>query len=274
MNVSARISQFLVALLMIQVASTADACGPDSNCMIGYRHYRIAMPEGHDGSTPVGAIVFAHGFRGSAHGAMRNMSMRRMVSDMGLAFIAVKSAGPGWDIPGTPSNMVSTGEAEFAYFEAVVRDVTERFAIDANRMMMTGFSAGGMLAWNLACFRPNLFAGFAPISGTFWLGPPDQCAHDVTSIIHIHGTEDRTVPLQGRRIRQTKQGDVAKVLEMYQRHGGFQEPEIVDVSDMTCARRSNSSGDLLEFCTFPGGHSFRPSFVEYAWSRLTEAGKL
>ena len=33
---------------------------------------RIAMPDGHDGVTPVPALIWAHGYRGSAAGVMRN----------------------------------------------------------------------------------------------------------------------------------------------------------------------------------------------------------
>ena len=81
---------WMVALLgAMTLAPAAVACGPDTDCQIGARHYRIAMPEGHDGVTQVGAIVFAHGYRGSARGVMRNMNMRKMVSEMGLALIAV-----------------------------------------------------------------------------------------------------------------------------------------------------------------------------------------
>lgn len=254
-------------------APAALACGPETDCQIGARHYRIAMPEGHDGAAPVGAIVFAHGYRGSARGAMRNMNMRRMVSDMGLAFIAVKSAGDDWDIPGVPSDMASTGAEEMAYFEAVVADATRRFAIDPQRIMLSGFSAGGMVTWEVACKRPDLFAGFAPIAGTFWQGPPDGCAAPA-SIIHIHGTEDRTVPLAGRPIAQTRQGDVMEVLSMYRAMGGFEGAETAVVDDLSCARQRNAAGDALEFCTFPGGHSFRRGFLSYAWDRLAAAGKV
>lgn len=264
----------LLTGLFLCVAGPALACGPDTDCMLGDRHYRVALPDGYDAAQPVGAIVFAHGFRGSARGAMRNMNMRRMVSDMGLAFVAVKSAGDDWDIPGTPSNMDSTGAAEMAYFDAVVADVTARFAIDPDRIMMAGFSAGGMVTWELACNRPDLFAGFAPVAGTFWQGPPDGCAAPA-SVIHIHGTEDRTVPLAGRPIRATRQGDVSAVLEMYRKDGGFgpvQSTEALD--DLTCQQQANAAGDVLEFCTFPGGHSFRRSFLRYAWNRLRAAGKV
>lgn len=251
--------------------SAARACGPDSDCMLGARHYRIAMPE--TGAGPVGAIVFAHGYRGSAQGIMRNMGLRRMVADMGLALIAVKSARDDWDIPGAPSDMQSTGAIEMAYFEAVIADATRRFAIDPDRIMMSGFSAGGMVTWELACQRPNLFAGFAPIAGTFWQGPPASCG-DTVSVIHIHGTQDTTVPLTGRRIGPTRQGDVSEVLTMYRAAGGFGAVQTERVGDKTCERRNNAQGDVLEFCTFDGGHTFRRDDLGYAWERLKAAGKV
>jgi len=64
------------------------ACGPDTDCVIGNdRHYRIRMPEGHDGKTKVGAVFFMHGYRGTAKGTMKNKSLAKAVSDLGLASI-------------------------------------------------------------------------------------------------------------------------------------------------------------------------------------------
>ena len=96
----------------------------------------------------------------------------------------------------------------------------------------------------------------------------------MASVIHIHGTEDRTVPLGGRPIGPTHQGDVREALAMYRAHGGFGPAEREQVEDLDCARRGNDVGAVLEFCTFPGGHSFRRGFVSYAWARLEAAGKL
>lgn len=253
---------------------SAMACGADSNCQLGDRHYRIAMPDGHDGATPVGAIVFSHGHRGSAAGVMRNRFMRKMVSDMGLALIATKSKDTGWEIPNAPRRMDSDGIEEFAYFEQVLDDAAARFPIDRDRIVASGFSAGGMMVWNLACARPDLFAGFAPVSGTFWLNPPETCAAPTRSIVHIHGDSDRTVPLTGRKIRDTKQGEVAEALAMYQKIGGFGAAKSSSSGDLTCENRVNSSGDILEFCLFPGGHSYRVAFLKYAWERFEAAGRL
>lgn len=266
--------RFVVFLACMFAASGAFACGPDTDCVIGDRHYRISLPDTYDGVAPVGAIVFAHGYRGSARGVMRNKNMRQTVSDMGLALIAVKSLDEDWVLPNAPSHMESDGSEEFAYFEDVLDDASARFAIDRDRVMMTGFSAGGMMVWNLACARPDLFSGFAPIAGTFWKEPPAQCEAPVASIVHIHGTEDRTVPLAGRPIGPTKQGDVSEALAMYRAFGDFGDAEVAKVADMDCKRRANDAGDVLEFCTFQGAHSFRRDFLNYAWGRLEAAGKL
>ena len=267
---------FIAALFMLSyfLAPPAFACGADSNCMLGGRSYRIAMPEGHDGTTPVGALIWSHGYRGSAQGVMRNGSLRRMVSDAGLALIAAQGINGSWDLPNGPGTMDSTGAAEFAYFDAVIADATNRRQINPNRIIAGGFSAGGMMVWNLACSHPERFAGFVPMSGTFWLKPPDTCKAPVSSIVHIHGDADKTVPLKGRRIRETKQGEVAHSLEMYARFGNFGPSQPTKSGALNCRNRVNATGEILEFCLFPGGHSFRTEYLRYGIERLRAAGQI
>ncbi|WP_298919494.1 prolyl oligopeptidase family serine peptidase [uncultured Roseobacter sp.] len=260
--------------LCLAAALPAYACGPDTDCVLGDRHYRIAMPEGHDGTTRVPAIVFSHGYRGSAQGVMRNGSLRRMASELGAALIAVKSKDDDWVIPNAPRHMDSDGAEEFAYFDAVLADATRRFAVDDTRVMATGFSAGGMMTWNLACARSDRFAAFAPISGTFWLTPPETCAGPVANVIHIHGDADRTVPLTGRRILQTKQGEVREALDMYGQYGGFGPSHPSTHDALRCEERRNDAEDILDFCLFEGGHSFRTEYVRFAWERFRQAGRL
>lgn len=266
--------RILISLLFVTLASPALACGPDTNCIVGDRTYRIAMPEGHDGTTPVGALVWSHGYKGSAAGVMRNRSLRRMVSDAGLALIGAQGINGSWDLPYGPGTFESTGAAEYAYFDAVIADATARNAIDPKRIIASGFSAGGMMVWYLACSHPEKFAGFVPMAGTFWLKPPETCAAPVSSIVHIHGDADRTVPLRGRKIRETKQGEVGQALEMYADFGAFGPASPSRRDDLTCEDRRNAEGDVLEFCLFPGGHSFRTQHLRYGIERLKAAGQI
>lgn len=264
----------MVAVVLGWAGMPVFACGPDSDCVLGDRHYRIAMPEGHDGATAVPAIVFSHGYRGSAQGVMRNGSLRRTVSDLGAALIAVKSKDDDWVIPNAPRHMDTDGAIEFAYFDAVLEDAAAHFNIDESRIMATGFSAGGMMVWNLACARSDRFAAFAPISGTFWLKPPEECSGPVANVIHIHGDNDKTVPLKGRRIQQTKQGEVQDALDMYIAYGRFGPASPTTHDTLRCQERRNDNADILDFCLFEGGHSFRTEYVRFAWERFKDAGRL
>ncbi|MBD3665854.1 alpha/beta hydrolase family esterase [Sulfitobacter aestuariivivens] len=265
--------RYLIFLLSF-LAAPALACGPDSNCPVGDRHYRIVMPQGHDGASPVGALMWSHGYRGSAQGVMRNGSLRRMVSDAGLALIAMQGVGGTWDLPYGPRTFDSTGAAEFAYFDAVIADAAKRYPIDTTRIVASGFSAGGMVVWNLACSHPDQFAGFVPMSGTYWLRPPEVCSAPVSSIVHIHGDADKTVPLDGRPIRETKQGEVSEALAHYSAFGGFGSVQSSEAGDLACENRANDAGDILEFCLFPGGHSFRTEHLRYGIERLRDAGQI
>jgi polyhydroxybutyrate depolymerase len=262
------------AMLAMLLINPAKACGPDSDCRIDDRIYRVRMPAGHDGVTPIGAIVFAHGYRGNVRGAVQGKGFIGLGKRLGVAIIATKSAGADWALPGAPSHSSKRGIDELAYYDRVIADAARRFPIDTSRMMATGFSAGGMMVWNLICDRSRLFAGFAPISGTFWAPVPPTCSTPATNVVHIHGTNDPTVPLLGRRIADSRQGQVPKATAMYARHGGFSAPSTLRAGELSCEKRTNAGKNIFNFCTHPGGHSFSIKHVEMAWKMLAEAGAL
>ncbi|MEH6646621.1 alpha/beta hydrolase family esterase [Sulfitobacter sp.] len=264
--------RYVFFFLTLMISPMVRACGADSDCLVGDRLYRISLPEAVQ--APVGAVIWAHGYGGSAAGVMRNGSLRKMVHDKGLALIAAEGVDGTWDLPNGPRTPDSSGAAEFAYFEAMIADAQARFDIDPTRMVSSGFSAGGMMVWNLACARPETFVGFVPFSGTFWLTPPDDCATPAASLVHIHGDRDTTVPLDGRAIGPTRQGKVSDAMQMYGSLGSFGPAQNVDTDMQRCRQRDNPAGDILEFCLFKGGHSFRTEYLDYALQRLMAAGQL
>lgn len=270
----------LIALILSSIVLSsvsveqARACGPDTDCMVGDRHYRISLPENREPNKSIGAIFFAHGYRGSAAGTMRNQNMRRLASEAGVALIAGKSADEDWILPNAPSHRNSDGEIEFDYIEAVMSDANQRFNIDMDQIVMTGFSAGGMMVWNMACARPESFSAFIPISGTFWLKPQDNCEKPANNVLHFHGTSDPVVPLKGRPIGSTHQGSVFEALEMYGKHGDFTEAVKREIAGMPCEYQLNADGKVLSFCTHPGGHAFSFRNVLSVWDFLEESGHL
>ncbi len=266
-------SAFLLALLalLLMPATGADACGIDTDCRIGDRTYRVRLPPGAAPSAPVGAIVFAHGHRGTAAEIMEDAALAGVADRLGVALIAVKSAGDGWALRGAPSIGSVPGVDELAYFDAVLADVTARFPIDRSRLMATGFSAGAMMVWTLACHRPSAFTAFVAIAGTFWRPIPESCEPPAASILHLHGRDDAVVPLEGRVIGRARQGSVTEAVAMYARFGGFGPPQAASFAGLDCIDRRARADRLLRFCLYDGGHDFDRALIEAAWRVLAEA---
>lgn len=265
-----RLPALLVLFLTLTLPGLpAFACGPDTDCRIGDRSYRIYLPQGQDGITPMGALIFAHGYKGSAAGTMRNGSLRGMADRLGIALVAANAAGDDWRLPGTPSGGVTSPDTELAYFDALRTDILARNAINPEHIVMAGFSAGGMMTWTLACHRPADYAGFIPVAGTFWAPTPDSCTTPPADIIHIHGTSDRIVPLAGRSIGEARQGDVETVLAMYRKVGGHEPSKASALHDgLTCEAWTAPNETRLLKCLHPGGHSFRTDWIAAAWDLI------
>ncbi|MCL5775605.1 polyhydroxybutyrate depolymerase [Limibaculum sp. FT325] len=253
-----------VLVVMALTASDSSACGRDSDCVIGERSYRIILPPGAGSDHPVGAIVFVHGYRGNAAGVVGNPELAALAPVLGVALIAAQAAGPEWNIPHVPSDDALPGVDELAYFDALAADLADRFHIDTGRIMVTGFSSGAMMVWHLACHRGDVFAGFAPMSGTFWVPLPDSCPAPAGTLIHYHGRDDPVVPLHGRPIKDGRQGDVGEALALVSGSEGFRAEPVAADGDLDCVRHAGETTRLIELCLFTGAHDLRPANIARA----------
>ena len=114
-----------------------------------------------------------------------------------------------WAHQGSPSQ----ARDEIAFMDAVRADLLARWPIEPDEILVTGFSQGGSMVWDLACQRGGDYGAFAAVSGAFWEPLPERCAGGPVDLLHIHGTTDRTVPMAGRPIGDRwRQGDVMQGL--------------------------------------------------------------
>lgn len=246
---------------------TTWACGTQSDCsLLDQRVYRISLPET---APATGAIVFSHGFGGSAAAVMSNEGLRRVAHERGLALVAAQTLGRDWSLPGAPSETIAADE--LVYFDALRHRLITGYDIPEDGLFAAGFSAGAMMTWTLACNRGDDYQGFVMGSGTFWSPIPETCATPRASVVHVHGRNDTTVPLGGRQVGDAQQGSVPDVFEMVARSGGFgPEVPLAAASDLDCEQRVASSGASLTFCLFDGGHSFSADRLSAALKILGE----
>jgi len=235
--------------------------------MLDGGEYYIHLPQAGVGDEPLGAIFYLHGHRGKAVNAIRNQGFQRMADKLGVAFVAVQGINGTWSFPTAPRNL----RDEPVFFDNVLSDLEDRFGVERDKTMLSGFSSGGFMTWYLACENAGRFSGYAPIAGAFWEPLPKNCPTDNPYLFHVHGTSDTVVPLAGRWLGggQWKQGDVFESFDVWRRQNGLSEASSEKLTDgnLECERWAPEGG-LFELCLHDGGHSVEAKWIERAWTEL------
>lgn len=236
----------------------ADCADQGKICETSLGAYHIELPDAEN--PPL--VVFLHGYGGSGSGTMRNRGMVEPLLARGYAVMAPEGSErpnrggrKSWNfIPGF-------GERdETAFLSEVVQDAENRFGINADRVMLGGFSAGGFMVNYLACKAPETFSAYVPVSGGFWRPHPETCKGPIR-MFHTHGWTDNVVPLEGRVLGggRFQQGDIYAGFEIWREANGCVDHKPAGFSTTgnfmrrrwtTCAK-----GSALEFALFPGGHT-------------------
>jgi phospholipase/carboxylesterase len=120
----------------------------------------IVVPEGHDATKAAPAILALHGQGGRAANMIE--AWKGVAGEFGAILIApqaVQKAGGGWD-------WGYLLDAEFAVLAALEK-AAELHKIDEKRVVLTGFSQGGMISYDLAFKHPRRFRGVIPVAAGY-----------------------------------------------------------------------------------------------------------
>jgi phospholipase/carboxylesterase len=100
-----------------------------------------------------------------------------------------------------------------------IDDACARYPIDRRKLVVMGFSQGGVMAYDLVLSEPERFAGLVALSS--WLpeaidrGIPSNDALKNLPALVIHGSEDPMVPLAGAQ--ESRQRLTARGLNVHYR---------------------------------------------------------
>ena len=151
-------------------------------------HYLLHLPQsyGEDKAKKWPVIVFLHGSgeRGTDLNLVKVHGPPKLVAkDSDFPFIVVS--------PQCPAEQRWTPFVLSGMLDSVIA----KYAVDQERIYLTGLSMGGFGTWDWAVAEPHRFAALVPICGG---GDP----RTATKIMHIpawvfHGAKDTGVPLKG-----------------------------------------------------------------------------
>lgn len=271
----ASLAALVFALTLLASGLTAAAetvCAMATPCVVGAGRYVALPPPDWNGRDALRLGVWLHGFRqpigdiAGDSGLVAQFQQRRQ-----LLVVPEAPDGQGWSMKTGPN----AGRDDVSFLRAVSDDVKRRFPVAGGSTLM-GFSNGAMMVWSVACDEPRAFDHYVAFSGTWWVPYPSGCADGPVDFIHIHGTTDTTVPIEGRSLRggQFRQGDLNTTLPMLAKSRRCETPPspIEDgAGGLQCRAWSDcAAGSALVMCLHPGAHWVDPQWAGWALDRLAK----
>ncbi len=253
----------LAALLLIALGAPtlrAADCGGAVACTVPLGRYRIALPPGE----LKGAYVFFHGYQSSADAQMYNADLIAAANRHGLALVLPDGIEKRWSFTHAPS----ADRDDIAFTGQVLDDLERRFGVKPGTIIAGGFSLGASMAWYATCAYGHRFAGVVTFAGVFWnpLPAPGDCRNGVPPMVHFHGTNDHTFPLEGRALDAVHhQGDARKSIAILREAARCGEArKAVTIGRFTCEVPTACDDGPVTLCIHDGGHEVRGPWLDDA----------
>jgi phospholipase/carboxylesterase len=151
----------------------------------------VYVPPGYRPDRPGPMAVMLHGAGGSAENGLG--LLRRLADEAGLIVLAPSSRHQTWD------GLKGHYGPDVAVIDAALEWTFNRYAVDARRIAIGGFSDGGSYALSLGLINGDLFSHVVAFSPGF-VAPGER--HGRPRAFVSHGTDDRVLPIDlcSRRI--------------------------------------------------------------------------
>jgi len=211
-----------------------------------------------------------HGYGGSGSKIIAREGFVKQFTKRGYALI-VPNALP-WE-EGKPSDWaVRDGwliypRRDTLFLREVLEDAAARAGVDTDRLLLTGFSRGGSMVWDIACHAPEFALAYAPAAGGFWQPMPREC-RGPANFLHVHGFADPTVPLEGRTWRNEayqftlSQADIWEGLKLWRLENQCpSNASMHDISDGLWRKSWTCENGSLELVLHKGKHGLPPGWA-------------
>jgi polyhydroxybutyrate depolymerase len=163
------------------------------------RTYRLYVPSIYNANNPACPLII------NMHGYTSNASDQQLYTNfMPIAdtanFLMVYPQGTLDNTNTTFWNAgVNNGLVDdISFLSDLIDTLKANYNINPNRVYSTGFSNGGFMSHVLACALNNKIAAIAAVSGTFFTYQFPYNPGKAVPVMHIHGTNDPTVPYNGQ----------------------------------------------------------------------------
>lgn len=143
-----------------------------------------------------GIAIFLHGAPGSPEKVADIFGAKMIAKQFNLVSLAPQGNGSGYQWHST--NNTTENNTDIDYLLALIARVQSQYRFSDDKIYIFGYSAGGFMAYKLACQIPARLTAVISLAGQY-RGDFTHCATSVpVAIHHLHSMTDQDVPFNGR----------------------------------------------------------------------------
>jgi polyhydroxybutyrate depolymerase len=230
----------------------------------GTRSYDVYVGSGVVLGTASPLLVNVHGLNNSPAIQAAFSQINPVADEMGFVVVYPAGLNASFNAGNCCGLSSATGVDDVDFIRAVVADAESNICIDAKRVYETGFSNGGMMAYELACNAADLFAAVAFAEGDNETNTPCNPSRPVPLAAFESLGDPVVLPIaaQASAAAWASQSDCADAgTSLNVTEGPF-----------SCEEWSScAAGSMVWYCTEPGGTHLPPAgSAPVIWSFLSK----
>lgn len=199
-------------------------------------------------------VMMLHGGFGTAQGSEDAYGWDAAAAQHGFVVVYPEGIGRSWNGGRCCGPARARNVDDVAFLTAVVRDAEQRDGVDPRRVYATGMSNGAIMAYRLACEAPLALAAIGPVAGD--LEVACDAPHVQVSVLAIHGTADRNVPVGGgvgpKAFTRTEHASLAASLARWRAIDGCGPPASSRSGSVTAQTARCAGGTAVDSLVIEG----------------------
>ncbi len=168
----------------------------------GTRPAELLVPSSYSAATPMPLVIALHGYSSITTYVTGVTRLAYAYETDGFLLIApTGTLDEGgryfWNATDACCNFYGSTVDDVAYLNGLIDEISAAYNVDPDRVFIVGDSNGGFMAFRMACASAGRFAAIAVIGGATFNDPGACAPSEPVSVLHAHGTDDRTIAYEG-----------------------------------------------------------------------------
>lgn len=160
----------------------------------------LVVPNEHDGTTPLPAVVLLHGYGANGGGQDLYFGLSRAARTEGFYAVipdgTMDSGGRRfWNATPACCDFGLTGVDDVAYLTGLLDELEALVPVSA--IFFLGHSNGGFMSYRMACELAGRVSAIASLAGSDFATDDDCVPERAVSVLQIHGDADAVIPYAG-----------------------------------------------------------------------------